>query len=800
MKIRTRFGVLVSVLLVFAAAFAGVILYQTGSQQLAINRLRDLVAVAGQAGVLGQELQKERAAAAAVLVGGASDQSEAFGRQTRATSAAAEGLERSRRELSALPPATAALLDRIGTEIGGLPALREQVRSRRAVALSAVTFAYRILIADLISYREAVAQAGAPADVADQIRASVALSRAAESAALEQVVVLGTLAPGVQVTPAIQEDINSARAGYTEALTSFGLLAQPRWRSWLARELTGPDIVAAQRLEDQVGRVPLGERVRVDVGEWAAAMSARSERLHRVEARADADVRAEIDRLRDVRREQTLAIAGGVLVVVLAAVVLAAAMGRPLVRRLRGLRDAAQWVAMHGLAQAVANLRDARADTVDPVEYAARQTPVAAGDGSDEIAEVGRAFNDVHREAVRTAVEQVLLRRVSAANLVHLSRRGQTLLDLLTRLLDTLERDEADPERLDLLYRLDNAVTRTKRVNVSLLLLGGAGVSVPRRGDVSLYDVLRAALSQIESYQRVEIGPDETAAAVMGGAVDEVAHLFAELLDNATRYSGPHAPVHVELRVTGDGVLVEIFDQGALSDRARERLNRRLASPDEVHLASVQSIGLAAVGMIAAHYGIYVRLRGGSGRGTVAEVGLPSKILRPGPAGQRDLVALPSAPVAAPAPARRLAAATVTAPRAPRPAPPGPATALPTQELQPVAAAVMTRQRVEPLIFQQVAAEFCFTPAVEQAQRAADRADSPVTVEWTVTGLPVRQAGHHLVPGAIPQPASEGSPVSRRRDPARSSAAAGAYSRGLLRGRTRAVPGAGIHADQGGPR
>ncbi len=777
MRIARRFGLLVSVLVLFATTFAGVILYQTSGQQLAIDRLRDLVTVAGRAGALGQELQKERAAAAWVVVSGGSGQRDGFVQQTRSTIDAADRYERLRRGLSAVPPGTAVLLDRIDTEIGGLPALREQVRSGKAVSLSAVTFAYRILIADLISYRDAVAQAGAPPDLADEIRAGAALSTAAESVALEQVVVLGTLAVGVQVTPAIQEDINATRTSYTEAITSFGSLAQPEWQSWLGHELVGPDIVAAQRLEDQVGRVQLGQRVQVNAVEWNSAMSARVARLHDVEARIDASVGAGIDRLHELRRRQTLGTAGGVLVVVLVAIVLAVAMGRPMVRRLRSLRDTAQRVATHDLAQAVANLRGGSVGPVDPAEYAARQTQVTVR-GSDEIAEVGVAFNAVYREAIRTAVEQLILRRAAAENLVHLSRRGQMLLDLLTRLLDTVERDETDPERLDLLYSLDNAVTRTKRVNLSLLLLGGAGASVPQRDDVSVHDVLRAAISQIELYQRVDLGLDQTDAAVVGGAVDEVAHLFAELLDNATKYSGPTGAVYVDLAATPDGVIVQVFDQGTLSDPTRERLNSQLAAPGDTQFASMQSIGLVAVALIAARYGIQVHLRPNSDGGTVAVVELPRKILRQAGSRRREVSAYPTAvspPAGSGVAARRTAVFETDRPVA--------ADAL-TQELLPVSLVAAGQQPVEPLIFNQVAAAFSFTAAAEEGWRAANRAAVPVPARQTATGLPVRRPGDNLVPGSVATDARDQRPRLPR-DPARVSASVAAHVRGLSARRPR---------------
>jgi signal transduction histidine kinase len=799
-RIARRFGLLVSVLVVFAVAFAGVIFYETGGQMVAADRLRDLVAVAGDAGVVGQQLQQERAAAAAVLIGGGSDQLDRFTRQVESTSVETQHFRTLRGGLSSVPAGTAVVLERIDGELAGLAGLREQVRSGRAVSLSAVMFAYRIVIADLVAYRDGVAQAGgAPPDLADRIRAGVALSRAAENVALEQVTVLATVAPGVQVTPAIQQDFAATRTGYVEAISSFAGLAPPEWQSWLAHGLTGPDIVAAQRLEDQVSRVPLGERVRLDTGAWVAAMSARSDRLHRVEADADAAVRASIDRLREVRRTQTLGTAGGVLFVVLAAVGLAVAMGRPLVRRLRRLRDTAQWVAEQGLPQAVAALRETRVGSVDPAEYAVGQTQVAAGDGHDEVAEVGRAFNAVYQTAVRTAAQELILRQASAENLVHLSRRGQSLLDLLIRLLDTVERDETNPERMDTLWRLDSAVTQVRRVNLSLLLLGGAGVSVPGRGDIAVFDVLRGAQSQIESYQRVDLGSDQTGAAVMGSAVDEVVHLFAELLDNATRYSGPHAPVQVEVRADAGTVIVEIADQGRLSEDTREKLNRRLAAAGDAHLASMRSLGLAAVGMIAARYGIGVHLRGGAGLGTVAEVRLPHTILRtvPAPLGGLAVGAAGGRHAAGPAVPD---AATHGGSEPARPK----AVDEPTQTLEPVSGAPAPRPRVEALIFQELAAAFSFTTAGE-GWLAADRAAAPVATVTTASGLPVRERGQHLVPGSLTPSAPAGAPQAprRRRDPYRSSAAAAAYGRGLMRGRTRVVPHAGIHVEhveQGKPR
>src|SRR4051812_18624825 len=116
MRIARRFGLLVSVLVVFAVAFAGVILYEAGSQQVATDHLRDLVTVASDAGVLIQELQKERAAAAVLLIGRGSDLADSFTQQAQSTSDATGRYQKLRAGLPSVPPGTAVVLDRIDGE------------------------------------------------------------------------------------------------------------------------------------------------------------------------------------------------------------------------------------------------------------------------------------------------------------------------------------------------------------------------------------------------------------------------------------------------------------------------------------------------------------------------------------------------------------------------------------------------------------------------------------------------------------------------------------------------------------
>jgi signal transduction histidine kinase len=797
-RITRKLGLIVTVLVVAMGVPAGLAVFGAVGQELRADRLRELVAVAGQAGVLGQELQRERAAAAGTLTGGSSaDRVDGYLRQVGATDGAVAAFRRLVTRLSSLPAGTRSLLARIGVEIDGLPSLRDQVRSGRGVSLSAVTFTYRILIADLISYRDTAAQAGgAPAARADELRAAAALSQAAEAVSLEQVVVLRMLAPGARVTPAAQAELSAARTGYTEAISSFSGLAPPLWRAWLDDELAGADVVNAQRLEDLVGRVPVGTGVDLDAGEWAAAMTGRDDRLHRVEQRVDTAVDAGVEDDYGAQRSATIAQAAIVVLAVVLAVVFAVWMGRPMARRLRGLRDAARLVAFQDLPRTVAEMRGLTPVAIrelDPEGVVDRHAGVVDRAGRDEIAEVGQAFDEVHRAAIRTTAEQAVMRGNVAHNLVQFARRAQALVDRLIEQLDVLEKDETDPDRLSRLYALDNTASLMGRTNFSLLVLGGAGSGRVRRADVPLWSVLQAAVSQIEHYALVQVGQVSAEVAVVGSVVDEVVHLLALLLDNATAFSPPGRDVWVGSRAVRDSVVIEIVDQGiGLDDRLLHDVNARLASPPAVEMVALRSMGLAVVGHVAAVQGIRVRLYPGTGGvGTVAEVWLPSSILRPvhrdpphpvtptGSAVLASTAALPQPRLlerSGPATAQPLVPAQrVAEPQSLRPGPPAvdPGPAADTAEL-PIFQAVMSgwfARNPDGL----PAADGSWSRA-DAAWETARRAADPPVGGSTVSGLPVRVPQAQLVPGSFADPS--GGPVARP-DPGQIAASMSAFARGF---------------------
>src|SRR5947209_3665202 len=254
---------------------------------------------------------------------------------------------------------------------------------------------------------------------------------------------------------------------------------------------------------------------------------------------------------------------------------------------------------------------------------------IAAQIVNDFTAKVTKAVenqaHDRRNAAIRDTV--LVLAAIVAALLIVL------LVDQQLSLIDRLERNEEDPERLESLFRLDHLAARMRRNGANLLALAGAQSS---RGDqrttVPLSSVIHAATSEVEDYRRVETSmvPDCMIAGAVSG---DIVHLLAELIDNALRYSPPASPVRVSAGFRGDGaVLLQVVDVGlGMTDGDRRIANMRLRAGGEVSPDSARHMGLFVVGRLADRHGISVRLRSSSVEdarsGTTAEVYLPSTVL-----------------------------------------------------------------------------------------------------------------------------------------------------------------------------
>jgi signal transduction histidine kinase len=317
-----------------------------------------------------------------------------------------------------------------------------------------------------------------------------------------------------------------------------------------------------------------------------------------------------------------LYLAGGLgLAAVLVSVTVAVVFGRRLREDLTGLYESARQMAEERLPLLVERLR--RGEDVDAL---AESPPLRTG-RITEIANVAQAFSSVQRTAVAAAVGQAGLRKGVNQVFVSLSLRNQSLLHRQLALLDEMERATSDPVALADLFSLDHLTTRMRRHAEGLLILAGATPGRGWRDPVPVADALNAAVAEIEEYVRVDVQVD-AADAVAGIAVNDVIHLMAELIENATSFSPPTSRVEIRGAVVGHGFAVEIEDRGlGIMDEELAAINARLAHPPEFDLANTDQLGLFVAGRLAARHGIRVSLRQSPFGGTTAIVLLPRTIV-----------------------------------------------------------------------------------------------------------------------------------------------------------------------------
>ncbi|MFF1699897.1 nitrate- and nitrite sensing domain-containing protein [Streptomyces sp. NPDC058257] len=245
----------------------------------------------------------------------------------------------------------------------------------------------------------------------------------------------------------------------------------------------------------------------------------------------------------------------------------------------------------------------------------------------DEIGQVGQALNTLQRAAVEAAVKQADLRRGVSEVFVNLARRSQVLLHKQLTLLDTMERRTEDTDELADLFRLDHLTTRMRRHAEGLVILSGAAPSRQWRKPVQLMDVVRAAVAEVEDYERIEVRRLPRIA-VTGPAVADLTHLMAELLENATVFSPPHTAVQVLGEQVANGFTLEIHDRGlGMAADALLDSNLRLAETPEFELSDTDRLGLFVVSRLAQRQRVRVSLQPSPYGGTTAVVFIPETLL-----------------------------------------------------------------------------------------------------------------------------------------------------------------------------
>lgn len=329
-----------------------------------------------------------------------------------------------------------------------------------------------------------------------------------------------------------------------------------------------------------------------------------------------------VRRLASDRRNAVIRDALLVLAAFVIALVVVLLVARSLIRPLRTLRDGALKVAHTDLGQEIARVRAGDEREPEPL-------PVYT---TEEVGQVAHAVDELHTQALLLAGDEARLRLLVNDMFETMSRRNRSLVDQQLALIDRLERNEKDPERLESLFRLDHLATRMRRIGANLLVLAGAQVSRDARQSLPLASAINAAVSEVEDYKRVEVG-DVPDSALIGRVSGDAVHMLAELIDNALRYSPPIAPVRVTaVHTSNAGVLVEVHDDGiGMTDSDLRIANMRLQAGGEVSPDNTRHMGLFVVGRLAHMHGMVVRLRntiaGQPSSGTTAELYIPPSLL-----------------------------------------------------------------------------------------------------------------------------------------------------------------------------
>ena len=311
------------------------------------------------------------------------------------------------------------------------------------------------------------------------------------------------------------------------------------------------------------------------------------------------------------------------VVVLGTAITLTWLVSRSITKPLRALTSEAKDMAERRLPEAVINILETPLgdDVVMP-----HVTPVRL-QTRDEVADVSDALNTVQDSALDLAVEQAVLRRNIADSFVNLGRRNQNLLGRQLDFITELETNETDADTLANLFRLDHLATRMRRNAESLLVL--AGIEPPRKwaAPVRLTDVIRAALGEVEDYQRVTVRGVEPAT-ILGSTAADLAHLMAELIENALVFSPPDQSVDIRGRNRPDGYTLAIIDSGlGMPSDDIVAANRRLAGAESFTIAPSKYLGHYVAGNLAARHDIHVHLDNSPGNGVTATIDLPPTLL-----------------------------------------------------------------------------------------------------------------------------------------------------------------------------
>ncbi|GAA2990086.1 hypothetical protein GCM10017559_07580 [Streptosporangium longisporum] len=534
-------------------------------------------------------------------------------------------------------------LTQIRRRIAEFKSMRETATgANSAMPAKPVIDMYSRTIADLLALHDEIIQGISDQDLAGNAAAFGSLARAKEQASRERAELAIALAAGQFGAEGLNAML-AARAQLEGELAAF------RTEASVAQRQLYDDTVSSQKKDRAAAMraraifmglnniVPL-QNVDVSTGrasdqaQWFDVSSDIVSRMRTVEKQVATTLIGQSQVLQSAEQRGALIAAGLIGLLIVLVLIVTAIMARSLVRPLRTLRTEALSIAGQRLPETVQTMRETGEVSATDI------TPIGVS-SEDEIGEVARAFDEVHREAVRLAGQEATLRSNVNAMFVNLSRRSQTLVERQLSLIESLEQGEQDEGRLGSLFRLDHLATRMRRNSENLLVLAGQEPARRWSQPVPLIDVVRASLSEVENYERVDLQLS-AGVSVAGTSVNDVVHLIAELVENAISFSPRETKVIVSSnRIDGGGVMVSVTDIGiGMTAEELAGANWRLANPPVVDVSVSRRMGLFVVGRLALRHGIRVQLRQQDSGGLTAMVLLPENLLavtaRPGaPAG-----------------------------------------------------------------------------------------------------------------------------------------------------------------------
>ncbi|MFE1438597.1 nitrate- and nitrite sensing domain-containing protein [Streptomyces sp. NPDC058739] len=493
--------------------------------------------------------------------------------------------------------------------------------------------AYHRLITHLLDLSQDMAEATSNSEMIKRTRALAAFSSAKEYASIQRAVLAAALPANTKSSGDLSENdrlyAQSALESEESELASFRSI----YGDESAAELLKPieegnatikdaDVYAGRAFDSADG---LGDLERRSYLDWVDDASTKIQQMRKIETTLLDDMEQKARELRSESEREAIISGALILLVLGVSLVGAFVVARSMIRSLRRLQETATKVAQDRLPELVKQLSESDPQDVDT------SVESVGVHSRDEIGQVAAAFDDVHREAVRLAAEQALLRGNVNAMFTNLSRRSQGLIQRQLSLISELESREADPDQLASLFKLDHLATRMRRNGENLLVLAGEEPGRRWTRPVPLVDVLRAAASEVEQYERIELASVPTTQ-VAGRVVNDLVHLLAELLENATSFSSPQTKVKVTGHALPDGrVLIEIHDTGiGLSPEDLAAINERLASPPTVDVSVSRRMGLFVVGRLSQRHGIRIQLRPSDSGGTTALVMLPVDVAQGG--------------------------------------------------------------------------------------------------------------------------------------------------------------------------